>query len=192
MDGMTATRAIRALESPAAATPVIALTANVLPEQIEAYRTAGMDGHIGKPFHRDRLLNAVSLLLPAGSTAKDASHPGLDREMFQAMRQALPPPRLREVLGIFLTELESSFDGDSSDASSRTYQRQRAHALRPSAATIGFRVLSLACSEVETFDEGRIEREGLEAYVATITKIRRLSADARDTVRSLIALARSL
>ncbi len=41
MDGMTATRAIRALDSPAAATPVIALTANVLPEQIEAYSAAG-------------------------------------------------------------------------------------------------------------------------------------------------------
>ncbi len=144
-----------------------------------------MDGHIGKPFRRDQLLSSVSLLLPATGAAESASYPGLDRKTFQATKQALSPPRLREILGIFLTELESSFDGNASDASSRTHHRQRAHALRPSAAMMGFRALSLACSEVEGFDEDKIETEGIEAYAAKIIEVRKLSVDAKDIVENL-------
>jgi signal transduction histidine kinase/CheY-like chemotaxis protein len=49
MDGLAATRAIRDLGGEAASTPIIALTANVLPDQIAFYRANGMDDHIGKP-----------------------------------------------------------------------------------------------------------------------------------------------
>ena len=59
MDGMTATRCIRALGGPASAVPILALTANVLPQQMADYLAAGMQGHIGKPFKREALLAAV-------------------------------------------------------------------------------------------------------------------------------------
>ncbi|MFG5117744.1 ATP-binding protein [Methylorubrum sp. POS3] len=59
MDGMTATRCIRAMGGPAAAVPIIAMTANVLPHQMSDYLAAGMQGHIGKPFKRDALLATV-------------------------------------------------------------------------------------------------------------------------------------
>ena len=50
MDGLTATREIRALEGArGAATPIIAMTANVLPEQVANCLAAGMDDHLGKP-----------------------------------------------------------------------------------------------------------------------------------------------
>lgn len=49
MDGLAATRAIRDLGGDAALTPIIALTANVLPDQIAFYRASGMDDHVGKP-----------------------------------------------------------------------------------------------------------------------------------------------
>ncbi|HEV2558585.1 MAG TPA: ATP-binding protein [Microvirga sp.] len=55
MDGIAATRQIRHPEHPAHDVPVIALTANVLPQQVAAFRAAGMDDHIGKPFKRDEL-----------------------------------------------------------------------------------------------------------------------------------------
>jgi len=61
MDGLTATRRIRASASPAAAaTPIIAMTANVLPEQIAKCVEAGMDGHLGKPMNPTELLNAIA------------------------------------------------------------------------------------------------------------------------------------
>ena len=60
MDGLTATRRIRALADPASArTPIIAMTANVLPEQIARCREAGMDDHLGKPINPARLLQAL-------------------------------------------------------------------------------------------------------------------------------------
>ena len=49
MDGLEATRAIRSLAGEAGMVPIIALTANVQPEQVEACRAAGMDGHVSKP-----------------------------------------------------------------------------------------------------------------------------------------------
>jgi PAS domain S-box-containing protein len=60
MDGLTATRRIRAMGSSAAArTPIVAMTANVLPEHIARCREAGMDDHLGKPINPARLLQAL-------------------------------------------------------------------------------------------------------------------------------------
>ncbi|AWN52769.1 PAS-domain containing protein [Methylobacterium sp. 17Sr1-1] len=59
MDGLTATRHIRALGSPASRLPIVALTANVLPQQVAQFRAAGMDDHVGKPFRPDELLATV-------------------------------------------------------------------------------------------------------------------------------------
>jgi PAS domain S-box-containing protein len=60
MDGLTATRHIRALPLPSAAsTPIVAMTANVLPEQIARCLEAGMDDHLGKPMKPGELLNAI-------------------------------------------------------------------------------------------------------------------------------------
>jgi PAS domain S-box-containing protein len=61
MDGLTATREIRAMEGArGAATPIVAMTANVLPEQIANCLAAGMDDHLGKPISPTKLLEAVA------------------------------------------------------------------------------------------------------------------------------------
>ncbi|EJL36891.1 response regulator with CheY-like receiver domain and winged-helix DNA-binding domain [Caulobacter sp. AP07] len=59
-DGISATRAIRALDGPAARVPIIALSANILARQIETYRASGMDDHIGKPIATGELLAKVA------------------------------------------------------------------------------------------------------------------------------------
>ncbi|WP_426041761.1 ATP-binding protein [Brevundimonas sp. TWP2-3-4b1] len=56
MDGPAATRAIRASGD---STPIVALTANVLPEQIEQCRAAGMQGHVAKPIDPRALMAAL-------------------------------------------------------------------------------------------------------------------------------------
>ncbi len=64
MDGLTATRLIRALEVPCAKTvPIVAMTANVFREDIEKCLEAGMNGHIGKPIDRDDLMQAMKAYL---------------------------------------------------------------------------------------------------------------------------------
>ena len=60
MDGMDAARSIRALPGRAGRVPILALTANVQPEQVEACRTAGMDGHVGKPIQVAELISAMA------------------------------------------------------------------------------------------------------------------------------------
>ena len=53
MDGVAATREIRALGGPVGAVPIIALTAGVLPEQREAALAAGVDDILTKPIDLD-------------------------------------------------------------------------------------------------------------------------------------------
>jgi len=68
MDGLTAARAIRALPGPVADIPIIALSADVLPEQIARCRAAGMDGHVAKPIRREELFAAVAHALEGPAT----------------------------------------------------------------------------------------------------------------------------
>ena len=59
MDGLEATRRIRAAPGPRGRVPIIALTAQVFAEQIEECRRAGMDSHLAKPFTLNSLCAAV-------------------------------------------------------------------------------------------------------------------------------------
>jgi len=60
LDGIEATRLIRALELPRAKEiPIVAMTANVFSEDIESCRRAGMNGHIGKPLDFDGVLETL-------------------------------------------------------------------------------------------------------------------------------------
>ncbi|HEY5107248.1 MAG TPA: ATP-binding protein [Caulobacteraceae bacterium] len=62
MDGLTATRAIRAGEAGSSArVPILAMTANVLPDQVARCLEAGMDDHIGKPIDPRKLLETLAL-----------------------------------------------------------------------------------------------------------------------------------
>ncbi|MCX7674038.1 MAG: ATP-binding protein [Thiobacillaceae bacterium] len=66
MDGYAATRAIRALEAQRGGhTPILALTANVLEDERERCRDAGMDDHLAKPITRAALEQALARWLPA-------------------------------------------------------------------------------------------------------------------------------
>ena len=60
MDGFAAARAIRNLARVNGCTPIIALSANVLPEHIAACTAAGMNDHIGKPVTPAELIGAVA------------------------------------------------------------------------------------------------------------------------------------
>ena len=67
MDGLSATRAIRALEleQGLAHTPIIMLTANAMAEHVEAGRLAGADAHLTKPVTLASLFNAITEALSA-------------------------------------------------------------------------------------------------------------------------------
>jgi signal transduction histidine kinase/DNA-binding NarL/FixJ family response regulator len=60
MDGLAATRDIRNGGGASAQSPIVALTAGAMPEQIKAYHAAGMTGHVSKPILDDDLTAAVA------------------------------------------------------------------------------------------------------------------------------------
>ena len=60
MDGYEATRAIRALDRPdAASVPIIAMTADAFSEDIHRCMECGMNAHISKPLDLRELLRLI-------------------------------------------------------------------------------------------------------------------------------------
>ena len=60
MDGLEATRRIRALDGPRGQVPIVAVTANALDQHAEECRRAGMSEHLAKPFTQAELLAVVA------------------------------------------------------------------------------------------------------------------------------------
>jgi PAS domain S-box-containing protein len=75
MDGLEATRRIRALDGDLGRLPIIALTANVQADQVKTCLDAGMDGHVGKPINVAELARAVASWLGRrhGDAAEEAA-----------------------------------------------------------------------------------------------------------------------
>ncbi|MEI6161387.1 MAG: PAS-domain containing protein, partial [Roseococcus sp.] len=71
MDGLEATRRIRALDGPASRVLIVALSASAMTDQVAACMDAGMDGHLAKPINRDELLAML-----ADVTRRRAEAPG--------------------------------------------------------------------------------------------------------------------
>jgi len=71
MNGVDAAKAIRAFETEQRRghTPIIALTANVMPDQVAEYRAAGMDDCVAKPIELERLYNAMAGALSGTAAA---------------------------------------------------------------------------------------------------------------------------
>ena len=61
MDGVTAIETLRALEyeQNLPRTPIIALTANTMADQINAYLQAGADSHLAKPYRLETLTAVI-------------------------------------------------------------------------------------------------------------------------------------
>ena len=72
MDGLEATRQIRAGTGPNRAVPIVALTANAMQSDQAACRAAGMDDFLSKPFNRDALMACVARWVAASSTRSAA------------------------------------------------------------------------------------------------------------------------
>jgi signal transduction histidine kinase/CheY-like chemotaxis protein len=152
MDGITATRRIRALDDPTSRVAIVAMTANVLPHQIAEFREAGMNDHIGKPFKRDELYATIERCLPPNLPSREsvsASTPFFDEAKFAELCTVMGPDKLPDMLRKFAAELTTKFQGDSSPESQEGVARQ-AHAVGPSAGLLGFVGFAQDCREIET------------------------------------------
>jgi CheY-like chemotaxis protein/HPt (histidine-containing phosphotransfer) domain-containing protein len=94
MDGLEATRGIRAELPGGARIPVVGLTANALKDQVDACRAAGMDEVIAKPIERDRLEAVLERYAPAvgARTGRHVIRPPAERPHVEP-----PAPRGGEI-----------------------------------------------------------------------------------------------
>ncbi|WP_238290236.1 PAS domain S-box protein [Methylobacterium longum] len=187
MDGLTATRRIRALGGPAGRVPVLALTANVLPQQVADLRAAGLDDHVGKPFRTGALLAAVDRWagrsVPPSEPAQDPAA-SIDRAVLDEMTDMVGRARMGDLLGMLAKELAQRFGADlgaDGPAAGRERLMLDAHAMVSAAGMVGFVALAETCRAVEAAcragDDVAPLLDALQAQAGrTITEIAALRA----------------
>ena len=175
MDGLTATRHIRALDDPCHAVPIIAMTANVLPQQVATFKAAGMDDHVGKPFKRAELYATVARWTRKDEKMAEARE-AFDRDVFDELREILGDAMCEKLVRKFASEVDERFSHVRGDID-RVRLAADAHALISPAGSLGFIGFSDLCREIET-----AAREGgpLETCIETL-------ADARGAVLQKVA-----
>ncbi|MCJ2123026.1 GAF domain-containing hybrid sensor histidine kinase/response regulator [Methylobacterium sp. J-077] len=156
VDGLTATRRIRALAPPACDVPIVAMTANVLPDQVAELREAGMDDHVGKPFRRADLFATISRWTAPGGRRPARQEPPLrtvpvdpavlDATVLTDMESSFGTDQVGALLDLLANELSERFRPSETD---RLQIAHDAHAMVAAAGLLGFVGLSSLCREVE-------------------------------------------
>lgn len=151
-NGIDATHAIRALPGPASRVPILAVTANVLPEQQEVYRREGFSGWIPKPLTLESVERALASVLPRAARAPIATAPEtapeaedhFDRELIEQYRSVIGPAGAKEMVELFLaTRAERRAElGAAAEAGDVAEVQRIGHALKGMASAVGARALA--------------------------------------------------
>jgi signal transduction histidine kinase/AmiR/NasT family two-component response regulator/HPt (histidine-containing phosphotransfer) domain-containing protein len=182
MDGLTATRAIRAKGGQLAAVPIIALTANAFAEDVKACFDAGMDEFLPKPVNRERLLSSLlSTLFPgweATEQALAARQPeALDEAALDAVEDAIGAEGVAEMVQVFVDETRSALSVLTDAAIGAEGVIWKVHSLKGAAGTVCAALLAARAAEIEQrlrqggvfkADDVPPLREAFETWMAAI------------------------
>jgi len=179
MDGFEATRRIRALQPPACAVPVIALTASALPDQIEATRRAGMDAHLVKPIDRQALLHVLRRLpsrdsapvAPATEVAPAA--PYIDATTLDLLERELGHAAhgiLAEFVGEVRRALSLLTNASPTEKTDSGHAQHAAHRLVGAARTLGATRLAAEAEALQRAARGGDPSPDLQASVIAIAR----------------------
>ncbi len=155
MDGPEAARRIRSGGGASAATPIIAVTAHALPEEIARFRSAGMAQTISKPVDR-ALLARVLAEVTGGSAAAaapgdaPATPPLLDEVQAAALWADLPLADRDRIVARFLTETERDLATLAALPPDAAGIADLAHRAAGSCALFGLAALPAALGRIET------------------------------------------
>jgi Signal transduction histidine kinase len=154
MDGVTATKAIRnSLPVPARDTKIIAMTANVLQEDVAQYFEIGMNAYVSKPFNTDELLLKMASVMGnkkaeapappiAAAPAKPALPPLPDKVTdMNFLRQFTNgnPDKMSKYIGMFLENGPRLLKNMAEALDTKDYQAIKiaAHSMKPQLSYMG-------------------------------------------------------
>jgi hypothetical protein len=176
MDGLQATRAIRALPGPQSRVPIIALTANAFDSDVARCRDAGMNGHIGKPFRREELMIALAdavrgrIEFQQGRTSDapaEGDAPAVDWNVIEAFRADSGEEMLHLLIDTYLADTAAKLDQLAKLAGDKTATEEAlrlAHSLKSASAMAGAAALSQLAAHVEnTLAQGIAEMSESDA-----------------------------
>ena len=178
IDGFETTRRLRALAPPACDVPVIALTASVLPDQVEATLRAGMDGHLGKPLDRKALLDLVQQL-PKRKTsqpsepAPEPSAPYLDSSALDILERELGHAAhgiLAEFVGEVRRSLALLTNASVAERADPGHVQHAAHRLVGAARTLGASRLALEAEALQKAARGGDPSPDLQVGVIAVAR----------------------
>ncbi|MGX9355814.1 ATP-binding protein [Roseobacteraceae bacterium S113] len=149
MDGLKAARLIRESQGYSKDTPIIAVSANVLPDAMDSIRDAGMDAFLGKPINVESLRHALSTILPANRF--DAT-PADGRAGFDDLRTELGAPAAEKLLRKFVGEADALIERmrvEEIEPDGLPELSRACHKLAGSAGLFGLDALRLALLDCE-------------------------------------------
>jgi signal transduction histidine kinase/DNA-binding NarL/FixJ family response regulator/HPt (histidine-containing phosphotransfer) domain-containing protein len=186
MDGFEATRRMRALaEARGRRLPVVAVTANLMAEDVAACRAAGMSAVVGKPVHSRVLFQALAEAvapLPgaAAGPVPESGGEGLDAKIPAAMREALGDDETRRLVDLSVVAVRERVAVILDGVARRRWDsvRDTAHKLAGCAATYGLTEVAARARGIETAlrtdSPGEAERLSLGLKEASEEGLRRL------------------
>ena len=148
MDGSDAARRIRAGGGPSAQSPIIAVTAHALPEEIAAFRAAGMSLYVSKPIDRAELSATLAEALGQKTEQADTTEPAqapkpslVNLGQFEEFLDLLPPERRTEFFDRLVGELDTGIAEIASVGPTADDLQARIHKCAGTCGAIGARAL---------------------------------------------------
>lgn len=140
MDGLTATRTIRAGGGPNADTPIIALTADAAPERRRIYTDSGLTDLLTKPVDSAALFDRLRRIAPSTRPVPaPALAPALDAAKLNALAATIGEANVAHFLDMLAAEVASRPQAIARliEIDSRVAAASEAHALAGAALNIG-------------------------------------------------------